>query len=122
MSSVISEGQRVARAIRVRLLEATDKPSPSINPRPNKRVISEENPYYRYYSDGELVQRVTVNIPAYSEEQSVVYPITFPNEVTNIQPVGNMAVNIKSITLGNCMLTFAVKATAWQIDLIISSF
>jgi transcriptional regulator with XRE-family HTH domain len=104
------------------LLDATDKPSSSTDPRPNKEIISEEKPYYRYYSDGELVQRLTVNIPAYIEEQFVVYPITFPNEVTNIQPVGSMIVAIKNMNLGNCTLTFIAKTTAWQIDLIISGF
>jgi transcriptional regulator with XRE-family HTH domain len=121
----VDTGQAIGSGLAISyetLLEAADKPNTSSNPRPNKRIISEENPYYRYYSDGELVQRITVNIPAYIGEQSVVYPITFPKEVTNIQPVGNMTVNVKNITLGNCILTFSVKATAWQIDLIISGF
>jgi len=58
------------------LLEVPDKPSPSTRPKPHKQIISEEYPYYRYYSDGKLVQKITISISAHIEEQFVVYPIT----------------------------------------------
>jgi hypothetical protein len=83
-----------------------------------KRVFSGD-PYYNLYSNGMLVQKLDIEISPGADTLFVVYPITFPNEVINVQVVGLEAAT-KQVTLSYCRLVFSAALEARKIHLIFS--
>jgi hypothetical protein len=75
---------------------------------------------YKLYSNGLIVQRWKLSVPAHTGSQFCVYPVAFPNEVISIQPVGDLDVRVERISLGNCELAFSMTPVERDIELIAS--
>jgi transcriptional regulator with XRE-family HTH domain len=80
------------------------------------KKIAAEDPYYRLYSNGVLVQNLDVDIPPYTEILFVVYPIAFPNEITNIQ-VDGVDARPQQVPLSNSHLVFSMAPKARKVRL-----
>jgi len=86
----------------------------------NKHMLEEifsKDPYYNIYSNGMIVQNLEMNVPPNTTSLFVVYPVTFPHKVINIDVVGIHATK-QEATPGNCRLIFSPAPVARKIELI----
>jgi hypothetical protein len=81
------------------------------------KQIVQEGPHYTLYSNGLLVEKMTVLLLPGESDKFLVFPIAFPNEVISIQIIGDIDWQLEKITPGNCRIKFAPVTTAREIDL-----
>lgn len=75
--------------------------------------------YYKRYTNGILVQRMSLGI-AGGIEMPLVFPISFPNEVLSFQFVGCAPLPIKAVTNGNFVLDATGCRGPAKFDLIVT--
>ena len=100
------------------------------NPTPEQKkqltshqVISEklgDYGYYKLYSNGLLVQKFTIHLRAGLTTQHAHFPITFPNELLNIQLIGDVTAKVTKLTIGGFDFSFEQSATNRSIEIIAS--
>ena len=75
---------------------------------------------YRVYSNGMMVQTLTLRLPAGGRAHHVTYPLAFRKEVLSIQPIGPTAVTVLRAALGNCELFIPPGSPESEVELIIT--
>jgi hypothetical protein len=83
-------------------------------------AIKSETAYYKLYSNGLLVQNIKIRIAPGIEKLSLVYPISFPNEMLAIQAIGDDVVWPLRVSLGNCDLKITPSSHEREIQFRIS--
>lgn len=83
-------------------------------------AIMQETSDYKLYSNGLLVQNLKLLIAPGIEKLSIVYPITFPNELLTIQVIGEDVAWPVRASLGNCDLKIAPSSRKREIQMKIS--
>lgn len=83
-------------------------------------AIKSETAYYKFYSNGLLVQNIKLLIAPGVEKLPLVFPITFPNELLSIQVIGDDMAWPVRVSLGNCDLKIAPSSHEREIQLRIS--
>jgi hypothetical protein len=76
-------------------------PSPERGRLTRHQVVSSmsgEISSYKLYSNGILTQRVKARIMAGKSQTNLTFPVAFPNEVTSIQVVGDLAANVTDLS------------------------
>lgn len=79
-----------------------------------------EHGYFKLYSNGFLVQKVTIHIKAGTSTHQVMLPLAFPNELLNAQFIGNIDVKVISREIGRLDISFTPSATDRAIEVIAS--
>lgn len=60
--------------------------------------MSGENASYKLYSNGILTQRFKATAMAGSRQTNLPFPVAFPNEVTSIQVIGDLAATVTDLS------------------------
>ena len=79
-----------------------------------------ETGQYTLYSNGVLVQRFRVGILAGQAATLTVFPVAFPNEVTSIEFIGGVSLQVAELNLGNLKMVHVVSHEDRQIELVVS--
>jgi hypothetical protein len=77
------------------------------------------NEHYTLYANGTFVQRMSVTSRP-GETDMLVFPITFPNEATAVQVVGNTSARVIEITPSNCKIAYPPNEIQQTFKLLIS--
>ncbi|MDR5811188.1 hypothetical protein [Caballeronia sp. LZ019] len=77
------------------------------------------NEHYTLYANGTFVQRVSVTSRP-GETDTVVFPITFPNEAITVQVIGDTGARVIEITPGNCKIAYPPNDARQTFRLLIS--
>lgn len=78
------------------------------------------NSYYRWYSNGVLVQTIKLRLMPGINNFPLVFPTTFPNEVLSIQIIGDDLAWPTRVSSSNCDLKFSPAYNEREIEIIIS--
>ena len=62
--------------------------------------VVHQNPHYRLYSNGILVQRYEISLFPGDSRRTLSYNIAFPNEALSVQVVGDVSLTITKIEQG----------------------
>jgi hypothetical protein len=84
-----------------------------------RQQVVTTNEHYTLYANGTFVQRMTVTSRP-GETVMLVFPITFPNEATSVQVVGNTGARVIEITPSNCKIVYPPNETGQAFKLSIS--
>jgi hypothetical protein len=76
--------------------------------------------YYKLYSNGVLTQRFKVMIIAGREQTDLTLPIAFPNEVTSIEVLGDLAVNIVDLSSTGARLTYQPQSANKEVTILVT--
>lgn len=100
------------------------------NPTPEEKkkltshqVISEklgDYGYYKLYSNGILVQKFTIHLRAGLKTQHALFPIAFPNELLNIQFLGDIRASVTNLKVGGFDFSFEPSTSNRSIEIIAS--
>jgi hypothetical protein len=86
-----------------------------------RQQIVYETPYYKLYSNGSLIQHLKdITILGNTGSKDLTFPITFPNELTGIQVIGDIDVKVTKASLGSCTISFTPASKERQLTLILS--
>jgi hypothetical protein len=78
-------------------------------------------PYYKLYANGILVEHVTnFKILPHTSSRHIIYPVSFPNELINIQVIGDIDAKVLNSSLSNCTISFSPSPHEREIQIIIS--
>lgn len=73
---------------------------------------------YKIYDNGIITQRLNLRITM--QEMSVLFPITFPNEVISLKILGGLDYHILDITAGGAKFSFSNADLSRQVKLVVS--
>ena len=88
-----------------------------------QQVVAEhswDSGYYKLYSNGVLTQRFKAKIIAGREQSDLTLPITFPNEVTNIEVIGDLAVKVTDLSASKVQLRYQPQSIDREVTIILS--
>lgn len=100
---------------------ATDKEKAQIK---RRQIISTGGDFdggsgYRLFSNGIFVQKLRV-ARSHQEICYFVFPITFPNEVTSVQVLGDVHARVVSVTASGCEIAFSAGSKSDRVLIIAS--
>ncbi|WP_065870012.1 hypothetical protein [Pseudomonas sp. 25 E 4] len=90
---------------------------------PAARVISSysnERFGFKLYSNGLMVQRLTLALQPGQTSAELLFPVAMINEPTSIQVLGVVNVNVESWRQGSCKITFPLSSDIRSVELVIT--
>lgn len=85
-----------------------------------KQQVIHETPHYKLYSNGVLVEKLTLKILPNTSARQVTFPISFPNEVLSVQQSGEIEASISGLSVTGCNLSFSPSPKERELNLTIS--
>lgn len=76
--------------------------------------------HYQLYSNGTLTQRFTIEVTAGRFETDLTFPIAFPNEVTSIEIVGDLAVTIPALSATGVRLKHQTQPANKEVTILVT--
>lgn len=76
--------------------------------------------YYKLYSNGVLTQRFKVTIIAGRDQTDLTLPIAFPNEVTSIEVIGNLEVNVANLSSTGVRLRYQPQPADKEVTILVT--
>jgi len=86
-----------------------------------RQQVVHETPNYKLYSNGSLVQHLRdIKIAPHLQSADLLFPISFPNELTDIQIIGDIDARVQKAWLGGCVISFSPVDRERQVSMILS--